>query len=71
MSVAHRFHSDRIGWTPANNLFSLMFALLVALALIVLLMLFFQIVRRETPREAPAGPAQAAMLHAGGSLRAP
>lgn len=35
------FHRVPLGWTSAMNLFSLMFALLLALAIIVLLLLCF------------------------------
>jgi hypothetical protein len=43
MIAAHRHNFDRapLDWTSAMNLFSLMFALLLALAIIVLLLLCF------------------------------
>lgn len=43
------------------NLFSLMFALLLALAIIVLLLLCFDLMRRQAP-PAQAEPAQTAAL---------
>jgi hypothetical protein len=59
MIAAHRhdFHRAPLGWTSAMNLFSVMFALLLALAIIVLLLLCFYLMQRQGP------PAQAEPLH--------
>jgi hypothetical protein len=56
----HNFHHGP--GTSAMNLFSLLFALLLALAIIVLLLLCFNLIQRETapPR---AEPARTAALH--------
>jgi uncharacterized protein YpmS len=63
MLAAHRhdFHRAPLGWTSAMNLFSLMFALLLALAIIVLLLLCFHVMQRQGP-PAQAEPAHTAAL---------
>jgi hypothetical protein len=63
MIATHRHNFDRapLGGTSAMNLFSLMFALLLALAIIVLLLLSFDLMRRQAP-PAEAEPAQTAAL---------
>jgi flagellar biogenesis protein FliO len=63
MIAAHRHNFDRAprDWTSAMNLFSLMSALLLALAIIVLLLLCFDLMQRQAP-PAQAEPAQAAAL---------
>lgn len=65
MRVVHQpgFHRAPLGWN-SMNLFSLMFALLLALAFVVLLMLFFEIMQRDRkPMPAPWKP-----THATGTL---
>ena len=57
----HNFHRAPLGSTSAMNLFSLMFALLLALAIIVLLLLCFYFMQRQAP-PAQAEPAHAAAL---------
>lgn len=60
MLSTHRHEHAPLGWTSSMNLFSLMFALLLALAFIVLLMLFFEIMQRDrTPRHIPTEPTHA------------
>ena len=63
MIAAHRhdFHRAPLGCTSAMNLFSLMFALLLALAIIVLLLLCFYLMQRQAA-PAQAEPAQTAAL---------
>jgi hypothetical protein len=67
MIAAHRhdFHRAPLGWASAMNLFSLMFALLLALAIIVLLLLCFYLRQRQAV-PAQAEPAQTASLLHGG-----
>jgi hypothetical protein len=45
----HDFHGAPLGWNSSMNLFSLMFALLLALAFLVLMMLYFDLMPRKTP----------------------
>ena len=63
MIAAHRhnFHRAPLVWPSAMNLFSLMFALLLALAIIVLLLLCFDLMQRQAP-PAQAEPAHTAAL---------
>lgn len=63
MIAAHRhdFHRAPLGWTSAMNLFSVMFAVLLALATIVLLLLCFHVMQRQGPPE-QAEPAHTARL---------
>ena len=63
MIAAHRHDCRRapMGWTSAMNLFSLMFALLLALGIIVLLLLCFYLMQRQTP-PGQAEPARTAAL---------
>ena len=63
MLAAHRhnYHRAPLGWTSAMNLFSLMFALMLALAIIVLLLLCFYLMQRQAP-PAQAEPAHTAAL---------
>lgn len=63
MIAAHRhdFHRAPLGWTSAMNLFSLMFALLLALAIIVLLLLCFYLMQHQAP-PAQAEPERTAAL---------
>jgi uncharacterized protein YpmS len=63
MIAAHRhgLHRTPLGWTSAMNLFSLMFALLLALAIIVLLLLCFYLMQRQSP-PAQTEPAHTAAL---------
>jgi Tfp pilus assembly protein PilW len=65
MIAAHRYNFRRapLGWTSAMNLFSLMFALLLALAIIVLLLLCFYLMQRQAP-PSQAEPAHTAALRA-------
>jgi len=61
MIAAHRHDLHRAPLGSAMNLFSLMFALLLALAIIVLLLLCFDLMQRKTPPPR-AEPAQAAQV---------
>jgi hypothetical protein len=63
MIAAHRhdLHRAPLGWASAMNLFSLMFALLLALAIIVLLLLCFYLMQRQAPPP-QAEPAHTAAL---------
>jgi hypothetical protein len=61
MIAAHRHNFYRAPWTSSMNLFSLMFALLLALAIIVLLLLSFDLMQRQAP-PAQAEPAHTAAL---------
>lgn len=59
LATRHHDHAP-LGWTSGMNLFSLMFALLLALAFIVLLMLFYAVMQRERrPMQAPTAPTHA------------
>jgi predicted outer membrane lipoprotein len=64
MLATHRH--DRLpplGWTSSANLFSLIFALLLALAFVVLLLLFFEVMQRDKrPIDAPSKPVHAQMF---------
>ena len=59
MIAAHRhyFHRTPLGWTSAMNLFSLMFALLLALGIVVLMLLCLYLMQRQ------ASPAHAEPAH--------
>jgi uncharacterized protein YpmS len=63
MIAAHRhdFHRAPLGWTSAMNLFSVMFAVLLALAIIVLLLLCFHLMQRQATPAQPE-PAHTARL---------
>ena len=61
MFAAHRHNFYRAPWTSGMNLFSLMFALLLALAIIVLLLLCFYLMQHEAPPP-QAEPAHTAAL---------
>ena len=61
MIAADRHNFHRAPWPSATNLFSLMFALLLALAIVVLLLLYFDLMQRQAP-PAQAEPAHAAAL---------
>ena len=50
MIAADRHNFHRAPWTSATNLFSLMFALLLALAIVVLLLLYFDLMQRQPCR---------------------
>ena len=57
----HNFHRAPLVWPSPMNLFSLMFALLLALAIVVLLLLCFGLMQRQAP-PAQAEPARAAQV---------
>ncbi|MBZ5569686.1 MAG: hypothetical protein LAN64_17805 [Acidobacteriia bacterium] len=63
MRVAHRqqFPGAAIGWGAAMNLFSLIFALILAVLFTILLLLFVEAAQRKAP-PAPPEPHRAADL---------
>lgn len=67
MIATHRHNYQRLplGWTSGMNLFSLMFALLLALALVVLLMVCFDLMQRQTPPKQAEPAHTAALQHRG------
>jgi hypothetical protein len=67
MALAHRhhFHAVPLRSDAAMNLFSLMFALLLALAFMVLLMLYFEVLLRNSPATPAAEPIRSAAMSAG------